>query len=166
MLGLTPALHDDLPTYVAFAREAQAFLRGRGLAQWIPAAHPLHLPRLAQQVDRGELLRLDLDGVPAAFFALSQDASEWWPADGVRAAYLSGIVVDRARRGAGVGDIVLRHARDWARRHSCVALRLDCHADNDWLCAYYRARGFVDVGRVAQHPGYVGMLFEQRVGPD
>jgi GNAT superfamily N-acetyltransferase len=166
VLGLTPALHDDLPTHVAFAREAQAFLRDRGLAQWVPAAHPPHLPRLAQQVDRGELLRLDLDGVPVAFFALSQDASEWWPADGVRAAYVSGIVVDRARRGMGLGGIVLRRARDWARRYECVALRLDCHAGNDWLCPHDRERGFVDVGRVPQHPGYVGVLFEQRVEPD
>lgn len=44
-------------------------------------------------------------------------------------------------------------------------MRLDCHAVFPWLGADYEARGVNLQGRVEQHPGYVGCLYERPVTP-
>jgi hypothetical protein len=44
-------------------------------------------------------------------------------------------------------------------------VRLDCHAGNAWLCRYYEAHGFELRGRVEQHPGYEGCLYQREVAP-
>ncbi len=73
--------------------------------------------------------------------------------DGEPALYLAGTVVGR------------RWCLAEADRRGCRLVRLDCHAANEWLCRYYESHGFVLPGRVEQHPGYVGCLYQREVPP-
>jgi GNAT superfamily N-acetyltransferase len=70
------------------------------------------------------------------------------------------MVVGQQARGQGVGGNIIRWSAAEARRRGCTLVRLDCHAGNPWLCRYYEAHGFVLRGRIEQHPGYEGCLYQ------
>lgn len=97
---------------------------------------------------------------PLGFFALERDPSPWWPKGDVGALYLSAIVVAPAARGLGVGGRIVEWCSERAVGARLQALRLDCHASNAWLRAYYEGFGFVQKEIVEQHPGYFGCLYE------
>lgn len=61
------------------------------------------------------------------FFSAESSASPGWPADGVAALYLAGMVVDRGARGRGVGELILRGCAAEAERSGSAFVRLDCH---------------------------------------
>lgn len=75
------------------------------------------------------------------------------------------MVVARAARGRGVGSFIIERCLAEAARRGCRCVRLDCHAGNAWLCRYYEAHGFERRGRVEQHPGYEGCLYQHAVAP-
>jgi GNAT superfamily N-acetyltransferase len=146
------ARHTDIARYVEFAQAAQSFLRSKGLAQWVPAAHPAFLPNLAAKVERHSLRKVSHREDAIAFFDFSFVPGAWWSGRDGMAGYISGIVVARASRGLGIGSFILESAEAEVRDHGAHYLRLDCHAGNDWLCEYYRSKGFAEVARVEQHP--------------
>jgi GNAT superfamily N-acetyltransferase len=156
------ATSNDIAAYVAFAREAQAFLESKNLAQWVPAAHASFAPELDAMIAAETLHKVTIAGDPVAFFDLSL-SSRWWR-DDASAAYVSGIVVARAHRGLALGPFILDWCRSTAIAAGAEVLRLDCHAGNGWLCAYYHDYGFEEVHRIQQHPGYAGILFELQLG--
>jgi GNAT superfamily N-acetyltransferase len=158
------ASQSDIPKYVAHAQIAQAFLRSKGLAQWVPAAHPEFLPNLTAKVEKRSLRRVSQGKDAIAFFDFTFEPSEWWPRRAANAGYISGIVVARANRGLGVGSFILEWAEARVRDGGARYLRLDCHAGNDWLCDYYRSKGFAEVARVEQYPGYFGALHQKTLG--
>ncbi len=157
------ASQTDIPTYVELAQAAQAFVRSKGLAQWVPAAHSAFLSNLAAKVERRSLCKVSQGKYAIAFFDFSFEPSEWWSGRAGMAGYISGIIVARASRGLGVGSFILECADAKVRDGAANYLRLDCHAGNDWLCAYYRSKGFAEVARVEQHPGYFGALYQKIV---
>jgi len=129
----------DIAVYVELAEAAQAFLRSKGLSQWVPAAHPAFLPDLVAKVERGSLSKV-CDGRDAiAFFDFSFEPRSW--------DWLCHPQVSSAN----------------AREAGAEFLRLDCHAENDWLCEYYRSQGFTEVASLEQHPGYYGVLWQKLV---
>lgn len=152
---------DDIETYTALAIEAQARLRERGLGQYVPAAHAEYSSAIRARVDDGSLHALSSGDLPVAFFSVDERPSPWWPTLGEAALYLSGIVVSGELKGWGVGSGIIRWSVREATRRGLRSVRVDCHADNVWLCKYYEARGFVLRGRIEQHPGYVGCLYER-----
>src|SRR5579871_3147502 len=154
------AVVEEVETYFELARAAQAWLRGRGLGQYVPAAHVEYAEAMRARAEAGTLYTGRDDGVAVAFFSLDPAPSPWWPADGVPALYLSGMVVGRRARGGGVGGQIIRWCADEATRRGRRFVRLDCHAGNPWLCWYYESHGFVLRGRIEQHPGYDGCLYE------
>lgn len=156
---------EDLDAYAAFGRAAQAWLRARGLGQYVPAAHPEHAAAIRARAGAGALYAVDDGGRAVGYFGLEPTPSPWWPADGVPALYLGGMVVAAAARGRGVGGFAVRWCAAEAGRRGCRFVRLDCHAGNPWLCRYYEAHGFEPRGRVEQHPGYVGCLYQLAVIP-
>lgn len=165
-MHVRPATPEEVPAYAAMGREAQAFLQSRGLGQYVPAAHAENADAIRARAEAGTLFAaVGADGGPVAFFALDAAPSPWWPADGAAALYLGGMVVGRAARGRGVGALTVRWCAAEAARRGCDFLRLDCHAGNPWLCAYYESHGFTLRGRVEQHPGYDGCLYQLALTP-
>jgi GNAT superfamily N-acetyltransferase len=158
-------LDDDVGTYAALGREAQGWLQSRGLEQYVPAAHDAYATTIRSRVESGTLCAVWSDDAAVGFFNIDTAPSPWWPADGVPALYLAGMVVSRAARGRDVGGSILRWCIGEAARRGCECVRLDCHAGNPWLCGYYESHGFVLRGRVEQHPGYDGCLYELAVTP-
>lgn len=160
-LDVRVARRVDLAVYVAQARRAQARLMAKGLAQYVPAAHPEYDAYLRARVADGTLLAVWDAGRPVAFFVLESARSRWWPADDIAALYLAGMVVAPELSGRGLGAAIVEWCAAEAGRRHKGALRIDCHAGNPWLCAWYEARGFALRGRVEQQPGYDGCLYER-----
>jgi prepilin-type processing-associated H-X9-DG protein len=129
--------------------------------------HQLSLPQPPEfggPVERRSLHKVFHSDDIIAFFDFSLEPSEWWSGRAGVAGYISGIVVARASRGRGVGTFIPDYAEEKARDGGANYLRLDCHAENRWLCEYYRTKGFIELTRIEQHPGYIGALYEKRIG--
>jgi GNAT superfamily N-acetyltransferase len=154
------AVLEDVGIYADFGRAAQAWLRTRGLEQYVPAAHDEYADAILARVEAGTLYAVWDGGSAVAFFSLDPAPSPWWPADGEPALYLAGMVVSQQARGRGVGGHIIRWCAAEARHRGCRLVRLDCHAGNPWLCRYYEAHGFVLRGRIEQNPGYDGCLYQ------
>ncbi|HEY9566570.1 MAG TPA: N-acetyltransferase, partial [Thalassobaculum sp.] len=60
---------------------------------------------------------------------------------GTALARLYSLAVHSSARGRGFGLALLEHAEAAARRHDCVALRLEVRADNQAAIALYEGRG-------------------------
>ena len=73
-------------------------------------------------------------------------------------AFLEGIFVDAAFRGAGVGRALIAGVRDWALAHGCTELASDAHIDNRESHAFHIASGFEETERV--------VFFRQRITTD
>ena len=151
---------NDIGAYCELARAAQAWLQSRGLGQFVPAAHDEYAAAIRVRVQSGTLFAVWTDDEVVAFFSLDPNPSPWWPADGTPALYLAGIVVARKARGQGIGGEIVRWCVAEASRRGRQFVRLDCHDGNPWLCRYYESRGFALQGRVEQHPGYEGCLYQ------
>ncbi|MGH3408209.1 MAG: GNAT family N-acetyltransferase, partial [Streptosporangiaceae bacterium] len=63
------------------------------------------------------------------------------------AAYVHGLVIDRAQAGRGLGAGLLDWAAARGRRAGVTVLRLDCVEGNPGLRRYYARLGFREVGR-------------------
>jgi GNAT superfamily N-acetyltransferase len=162
-MEIRPAGLEDVVTYAALGRAAQAWLHSLGLQQYVPAAHEEYASAIRSKAEAGILYAVEADGKDIGFFAMDASPSPWWPADGIAAMYLAGMVVARSARGLGVGSLIINWCVAETARRGRPFLRLDCHADNPWLCRYYEAHGFELQGRVDQHPGYVGCLYQRTV---
>ncbi len=164
-MTIVTAHASDLTRYVEIAREAQAHLRALGLSQWVPAAHDDYRLTLEQQLARGDVHKVLLGGAPIAFFVATTVPTRLWQPTTHQALYLSGIVVSRAATGKNIGSRIIVWCRERALRERVASIRIDCHADNAWLCRYYSNAGFVERARFEQYPGYIGAFFEMSLAP-
>jgi GNAT superfamily N-acetyltransferase len=154
---------EDVDTYAALGRIAQEWLTSRGLSQYVPSAHDEYADAIRARIESGTLYSVSSNGSRIAFFSLDPVASQWWPVDTAASLYLAGMVVAREAKGRGIGGEIIRWCVAETARRSCDFLRLDCHAGNPWLCAYYESHGFTLQGHVLQHPGYIGRLYQRAV---
>lgn len=162
-MTIEPARPEDVETYAALGRIAQEWLRERGSGQYVPAAHAEYAEAIRARVESGTLFAVRDGGETVAFFTFDPQPSPWWPPNETHAMYLGGMVVAHAARGRGVGEQIIEWCAGQAQLRGRRAVRLDCYSGNTRLCAYYEARGFVLRGRVEQHPGYDGCLYEREV---
>lgn len=151
---------EDLDTYFAFARVAQAWLHARGLGQYIPAAHDEYAGAMRTRTQAGTLYAVSEVDEVIGFFFLDEAPSQWWQGNETPALYLAGMVLAEQARGRGLGTQVLQWCQAETRRRKRTHLRLDCHADNAWLRRYYESHGFQLQRILEQHPGYIGCLYQ------
>jgi hypothetical protein len=95
---------EDVAVYAAFARAAQAWLRSRGLGQYVPAAHDQYTASIQSQVASKTLFAVQDGGETCGFFSLHSSPPRWWPADETSASYLAGMVVARSAGRRGIAS--------------------------------------------------------------
>lgn len=140
---MRPARPDDAAAILGLRAAAARWMAGRGIEQWHPGE--VSLAEVRRQVDAGEWHVTGAgQGVQAALRLLWSDPV--W-ADDVPAAYVHGLVIDRALAGRGLGAELLDWAGAQGRRAGASVLRLDCVEDNPGLRRYYARQGFREVGR-------------------
>jgi hypothetical protein len=69
-----------------------------------------------------------------------------WPADGVAAVYVHGLMTGRRQADVGLGAMMLAWAGQEGRRAGAVMLRLDCVRSNARLRRHYADLGFREMG--------------------
>ena len=159
----TQALPRDLADLYSLLKEASAWLRAQGSAQWNPT-YPIE--RFTQEVEDGHVWYWKSGIALLATVTLLPRRPEYYPAgvwdDVLPAWYVCRFTVQRALTGRRVGESLLRQLELEAAACGVQALRLDVVASSPFLVRYYLAQGFEDCGTV-EIMGERAVLLERRV---
>ena len=121
---------------------------------------------VARQAAHGEWHVLPgLNGTPVGGLRLLWSDAPIWQDQDRFAAYVHGLMVDRAHAGSGLGEAMLGWVEEQARARGAELFRLDCCESNSALRGYYAALGFREVGR-RDFDGawFSATLFEKALG--
>ena len=139
----------DFDAVFAIMTEAALWLQSRGISQW-----SFFLTQPGKDFVRNRILTaetylvFDPTDRPVATFTLHWKDEEIWGPRGLdgKAGYIHGLAVCRCAAGKGLGNILLTMATNLIAQKSRRLVRLDCMAQNEALCNYYRRAGFTDLG--------------------
>lgn len=160
VIDFKPALPEDLPLVMEILTEAAAWLQNKGIDQW-PSPPPVHWrQRMAQKIERGEMVILGIVNNRFGIVGLSW-TDPYWPDDG-QAGYVHRMAIRSDRHGQNLGGLILFWARQQVIQQGRRFMRLDCAAGNGRLRQYYEAHGFLYRGQVTDHD-YVAALYEKDV---
>lgn len=146
-------------------RDAEAWLRGKGLEQWNGTRAGRAHADLDAELDAGQMVGwLDAGGELVAVASSKGPDPDFWTvteAGDDSAAYIGRFMV--ASHGRGHGAALLNAVIEQARRDGKRLMRLDCWRDNTALQDYYRAHGF-ELVRVMDVPNRMsGALFQRAI---
>jgi ribosomal protein S18 acetylase RimI-like enzyme len=159
----------DFDAVFAMMIEAALWLQSRGISQW-----SFFLTQPGKNFVRNRILTAETYLVsdptdrPIATFTLLWKDEEIWGVRGLdgEAGYIHGLAVCRRAAGKGLGNVLLTLASNLIAQNSRRLVRLDCMAQNEALCNYYRRAGFTDLGvSDSVLTGKSLRLFEQRISP-
>lgn len=162
LLSVEKAVAVDARSILGLRQALEDWLESKGVEQW--GRGEVSLSDVVQQVADGEwrVVR-GRDGLQAALRLLWSDEPVWQDQN-TFAAYVHGLMVDRAHAGQGVGAALLRWAEGQARQAEAPCLRLDCVESNTRLRAFYAALGFEEVDRRDfDGPWFSAVLLEKRL---
>lgn len=171
-LRVVSAQAAGLDLYLDLLEEVTEWLDSRGIKQWNPGTFRRAEAYFAESIRRGEVYLGFLDNqVIGTLRLLLEDPIVWPEIKENDAIYVYNLAVRRAWAGEGLGARLLQWGESHARSLGRDYIRLDCFANNDFLCSYYQEAAFVDRGEIdAQYPEPVGTLrlrrFEKRVSVD
>jgi ribosomal protein S18 acetylase RimI-like enzyme len=139
----------DFDAVSAIMIEAATWLQSRGIFQW-----SFFLTQPGKDFVRNRIIAaetylvFDPTNRPVATFTLQWKDEEIWGARGLdgNAGYVHGLAVCRRDAGKGLGNVLLTLATNLISQNSRRLVRLDCMAQNEALCNYYRRAGFADLG--------------------
>jgi ribosomal protein S18 acetylase RimI-like enzyme len=155
---------DDLGRYLDLLEELADWLQVRGIRQWRPGSFRRSSDYYSESIRRREVhLALVADQLVGALRILMDEPIVWPEVVDDDAVYVYNLAVKRAWAGHGLGSQLLQRASDWGASRGRRWVRLDCMADNDFLCRYYAQAGFRERGEIAAHfPPPVGTLHLRR----
>jgi GNAT superfamily N-acetyltransferase len=144
----------DLSTALRLLDDAVAWLVSVGRTnQWGSTPFSASEARRAQieRMLRTGLVRIaEVDEEPVGLAVLMSDPPAYVVPASEPELYLHLLVTDRARRGAGIGRILVDDAAELGRERGAEQLRVDCFAGPDGaLVDAYRRLGFVPVETIA-----------------
>lgn len=172
MLAISLALPADINAIYELYREAQAWLKGKGLEQWQPAgvSQVQQLEQVRGRIGRailaGTCYVARLDGQIVATLTLDEfaDPEFWTPEDRPEEAlYVHRMIVSRQAAGGDLGKALLDWAAAEAARKGKRWLRLDAWQTNYALHRYYVRQGFRHVRTMVYTHRGSGALFERGV---
>jgi ribosomal protein S18 acetylase RimI-like enzyme len=164
-LAFQKASVEDLATVLELFKGAAERLRLKGINQmqhWLnpPSAY---LERVTQDLMSGAFLLVKKADNTVGMFRLMPSDEEYWGKTDEVAMYLHSFVVKPSFAGQGIGSEVLKMVEKQLHEQSIPLFRLDCKADNEPLCNYYKNQGFTPI-RLQDMPHYTVQLFEKKVG--
>jgi ribosomal protein S18 acetylase RimI-like enzyme len=139
----------DFDAVFAIMIEAALWLQSRGISQW-----SFFLTQPGKDFVRNRIvaaetyLIFDPTAQPVATFTLQWKDEEIWGLRGLdsEAGYVHGLAISRHAAGKGLGNVLLNMASNLIAQNFRWLVRLDCMAQNEALCSYYRRAGFTDLG--------------------
>lgn len=158
MITIRPGDTGDITAVLGLFDRAVAWLVARGqLGQWGDqpwTGNPQRTALVERLIASGGTRVAVMDGEVVGAVNLGS-APDYVPPATVPELYVEALVTDRARKGAGIGTVLLERAREEAVEQGVTQLRVDCWAGADGeLVRYYERQGFVRESEfvVADHP--------------
>ncbi len=157
---MVQARPQDLGRYIEMLEEIAVWLESRQIRQWQSGMFQQFESYFADSIRKGEAhFAYHGDDLVGTIRLLPSDTDVWPEATENDSIYVYNIAVGRKWAGHRIG----RQMLDWAGRQAASLgrnhLRLDCLADNGFLCRYYSDAGFEDRGAVdATYPEPIGTL--------
>jgi GNAT superfamily N-acetyltransferase len=134
-------LRDDLAAYQA----------EQGFPDWRPGE--VTVEQVTRQIEAGEWYVIADDIGPVGTIRVIWDDPVTWP-EGGEAGHIHGLMVRRDSMNRGIASRLLAWAEDRIREHGKPVARLDSALASLPLRAFYRKRGYVEVGEFHFPPGW------------
>lgn len=161
VISVEQATEPDASSILALRHALEEWLESKSVKQW--GRGEVGRDEVERQVAANEwhVVRSPSGDLRAALRLLWSDEPVWREQNAF-AAYVHGLMVNRAEAGLGLGAALLAWAEQQARKKAAPLLRLDCVESNEALRHYYRALGFSEVGRRDfDGPWYSAVLLEK-----
>jgi ribosomal protein S18 acetylase RimI-like enzyme len=163
-LAFEKAKIEDLETILGLFKEAAEQLQQKGNNQWQHWINPTpqYFERVTRDLTAGAFFLVKKKGETVGMFRLIPSDEEYWGKTDDVAMYLHSFVVKPSFAGQGIGSEVLKMVEKQLHEQGIPLFRLDCKADNEPLCNYYKNQGFMPI-RLQEMPHYAVQLFEKKV---
>ncbi|CAN5508499.1 hypothetical protein BH09SUM1_BH09SUM1_34300 [soil metagenome] len=154
----------NAPLIVDILEDATEWLHSLGFVQWPPGFMRNNQRLIHARIEAGVSWIARVDGEAIGTLTLQWDDVEMWGEQPPVAGYVHSLSVLRTHKGHRYGEVMLAWASEQIAAAGRPLFRLDCGAENERLCCYYRDAGFHPV-RIIKHPrGFYLQLFEKKVG--
>jgi ribosomal protein S18 acetylase RimI-like enzyme len=155
---------NEVVTALSLFEEAALELRTKGINQWQHWINPTpeYVNRVQKGFDDKVYFFVEKSGELAGMFRLMDSDEEYWGKQTESAVYLHSFMTKSAFKGQNIGSTVMKSVELSMRERGVRYFRLDCKADNEQLCNYYKKQGFMPV-RMKQMPHYAVLLFEKEL---
>jgi ribosomal protein S18 acetylase RimI-like enzyme len=155
---------NEVVTALSLFEEAALELREKGINQWQHWINPTpeYVNRVQKGFDDKVYFFVEKSGELAGMFRLMESDEEYWGTQQETAVYLHSFMTKSAFKGQNIGSTVIKSVELSMRKRGVRYFRLDCKADNEQLCNYYKKQGFKPV-RMKQMPHYAVQLFEKEL---
>jgi ribosomal protein S18 acetylase RimI-like enzyme len=163
-LAFEKAKIEDLETILNLFKEAAELLQQRGINQWQHWLDPTpqYHERVTRDLSAGAFFLVKKAAETVGMFRLMRSDEEYWGKTDDVAMYLHSFVTKHQFKGQNIGSSVLKMVENQIRAEGIPLFRLDCKADNEPLCNYYKNQGFMPV-RLQEMPHYTVQLFEKKL---
>jgi ribosomal protein S18 acetylase RimI-like enzyme len=139
----------DFDAVYSIVAEVATWLKSRNSSQWAFFLTDEGKNLVRHRIETAETYLVDDSHAQliATFTVQWDDEMIWGPRglDG-KAGYVHGLAVSRRAAGNGIGLQMLEWSANRIAQNARNLVRLDCMANNELLCNYYRRAGFADAG--------------------
>lgn len=156
---------EELEIALSFLKLGAELLKTKNIDQWNMWLSPSadHIRWIKEGFENKEFYFVEHpDGQRLAMFRLSEEDLLYWGETQDKANYIHSLVVDPKFSGKDLGKNIIVQIQEGLIRKGISLLRLDCKADNKWLCAYYEQQGFVKAGEKLMPHG-LNNLYEKQL---
>lgn len=151
---------------LSLRREAEQWLHGRGIRQWLPEWRERSHQIIREGVRQGKTwLVFDVERAIATVTLNGPDLDFWRPSDDLESAlYFYKLIVERDYAGCGLGEAVIDWVSRYAEDEGKAWVRLDCWRNNYQLQNYYRTLDFRHLRTETINGRESGALFQRPAG--
>ncbi|ALM21631.1 hypothetical protein AAT17_10480 [Nonlabens sp. MIC269] len=163
-LKFVTAQSSDFPVVVELLQIAARHLKESGVDQWSYWLQPPEdkLQWVQQGVDAAEFTLVYSNSILVGMYRLMKEDIPYWGKQDIAAFYIHSLVIHPDYTGNRIGVKLMKAIEKKAASHRIGILRLDCLANNEKLCSYYKGMGFKPVGTVHM-PHSTNQLFEKHL---